>query len=179
MSSISNSNDLFALNRVIETYCLTVTPDTLVNDAITLMLNISYADKEKARCVLVTDECRLVGIQTQIDALRFAASGIISSVKIAEVMRRDVISLKKSPFQDVFTALQVMHQYSISHLPIVDDQNILLGIVQQKNLLQFFADEDNGIIHRLKNANAGCKQEANCISAGEAQIAQIKFDANI
>ena len=179
MSSISNSNDLFALNRVIETYCLTVTPDTLVNDAITLMLNISYADKEKASCVLVTDESRLVGILTQIDALRFAASGKISSVKIAEVMRRDVISLKKSPFQDVFTALQVMHKYSISHLPIVDDQNILLGIVEQKRLLQVFADEDNGIIDRLKNANAGCKREANCISAAEAQIAQIKFDANI
>jgi PAS domain S-box-containing protein len=179
MSSITNPNDLFALNRVIETYCLTVTPDTLVNDAITLMLNISYASDEQASCVLVTQECRLVGILTQIDALRFAASGKTSSVKIADVMRRDVITIKKSPFQDVFTALQVMHQYGISYLPVVDDQNFLLGIVKEKSLLQFFADEDNGVVSRLKNASAGCKLEANSILAAEAQIAQIKFDANI
>ena len=60
------------------------------------MLNISYANDEKASCVLVTEECRLVGILTQVDALRFAASGKISFVKIADVMRRDVITIKKS-----------------------------------------------------------------------------------
>ncbi|MEM6752162.1 MAG: PAS domain S-box protein [Cyanobacteria bacterium P01_C01_bin.38] len=168
MSSITNSNDFFALNRVIETYCLTVTPDTLVNDAITLMLNISYANDKNTNCILVTEECRLVGILTQVDALRLAVSGKVSSVKIADVMRRDVISLKKSPNQDVFTALQVMHQYGISDLPIVDDNNILLGIVAEKSLLQFFANQ--------KNAKPDCKQEANCIAAAEAQI---KFDANI
>ncbi|WP_414623560.1 PAS domain S-box protein [Calothrix sp. CCY 0018] len=178
MSSVTNSHNLFTLNRVIETYCLTVTPDTLVSDAITLMLNISYANDEKASCVLVTEECRLVGILTQVDALRFAASGKISSVKIADVMRRDVISLKKSPNQDIFTALQVMHQYGISHLPVVDDKNILLGIVAEKTLLQVFANEDDGIIHlknRFKNAN-GSKQDINSISAASDQI---KFDANI
>ena len=35
MSSISNLNDLLALNRVLETYYLTVTHDVLENDAIT------------------------------------------------------------------------------------------------------------------------------------------------
>lgn len=168
MSSITNSNDLFALNRVIETYFLTVTPDTLVNDAISLMLNISYANDEKAACILVTEKKRLVGILTQVDALRFAASGKISSVKIADVMRRDVITIEKSPDKNVFTALQLMHRYGISHLPIVDDENILLGIVTEKRLLQLFAEQ--------KDTNTGCKQEANCIAAAEAQI---KFDANI
>ncbi|MGB7376293.1 MAG: CBS domain-containing protein, partial [Rivularia sp. (in: cyanobacteria)] len=138
MSSLTNSNDLFALNRVIETYCLTVTPDTLVNDAITLMLNISYASDEKASCVLVTEDCRLVGILTQADALRLAASGKISSVKVADVMRREVISLKKSSNQDAFTALQVMHQHGISHLPVVDDNGNLQGIIEEKSLLRFF-----------------------------------------
>ncbi|MGB3758398.1 MAG: CBS domain-containing protein, partial [Rivularia sp. (in: cyanobacteria)] len=176
MSSLTNSNDLFALNRVIETYCLTVTPDTLVNDAITLMLNISYASDEKASCVLVTEDCRLVGILTQADALRLAASGKISSVKVADVMRREVISLKKSSNQDAFTALQVMHQHGISHLPVVDDNGNLQGIIEEKSLLRFFVNEDDGIIHKSKNANSDCKQETNSISAAETQI---KFDANI
>ncbi len=177
MSSITNSNDLFALNRVIETYCLTVTPDTLVNDAITLMLNTSYAPDEKTSCVLVTEDCRLVGILTQTDALRLTASDRnLSIVKVADVMRREVISLKKSSNQNVFTALQVMHQHGISHLPVVDDNDNLQGIIEEKSLLRFFVNEDNAIIHKLKKANSNRKQEANSISATKAQI---KFDANI
>ena len=61
-----------------------------------------------------------------------------------------------------------MHQYGISHLPVVDDKNNLLGIVAEKTLLQVFANEDDGIIHlknRFKNANSNRKQEPNSISA--------------
>mgnify|MGYP001799930516 FL=1 len=121
MSSISNLNDLLALNRVLETYYLTVTPDVLVNDAITLMLNVSYANEEKANCVLVTEECRLVGIFTKIDALRLAASGRdLSSIRIGEVMQREVIALQKTPNQDILIALKIMQQHQISYLPFVE-----------------------------------------------------------
>jgi PAS domain S-box-containing protein len=177
MSFITNSNDLFTLNRVIETYCLTVTPDTLVNDAITLMLNISYTSEEKANCVLVIENCRLVGILTQGDALRLTASDRnLSSVKVADVMRREVISLKESLNHDIFTALHLMHQHEISHLPVVDDNNNLRGIIEEKSLLRVFVNQDDGIIYKLKNANSGCQQEVNNISAAEAEI---KFNANI
>ena len=190
MSSITELFDLLALHRVIDTYCLTVSPDTLVSDAITLMLNITYVNEEKANCVLVTEECRLIGIFTQVDALRLAISGKnVSSIKVAEVMESKVISLKKSPNQDIFTALRVMGQHKISYLPIVDEKDNLLGIVEEKSLLQFFVDENDSIIQRLQKqielerqiteleyANADCQQEIKDISAAEAQI---KFDANI
>lgn len=193
MLSITKSNDLLNLNRVIDTYCLTVTPDTLVSHAITLMLNISYANEEKASCILVAQGCSLIGILTQIDALRIAASGKnLSSMTVAQVMRRQVVSLKKSRNQDIFTALQVMRQYRISHLPVVDDKDNLLGIVKQKSLLQVLVDENDGIIQSLQNqfkleqisqlkyANADCKQKMNHISTTEAQINfDTKFDANI
>lgn len=182
--------NLLALHRVVDTYCLTVTPDTLVSDAIALMLNVSYADEDKANCILVTEECRLIGIFSQDSALRLAASGKdLSSIHIAEVMRREVVSLKQSPNQDIFTALRIMRQYKISHLPIVDGKDNLLGIVEEKSLLQVFLNEHDGIIRllqkqielerqirKLQYANADCKQEIEDISAAEAQI---KFDANI
>lgn len=187
MSSITNLNDLFALNRVIETYYLTVTPDVLVNDVITLMLNISYGDEEKANCVLVTEECRLVGIFTKIDGLRLAASGRnLSSTRVGEVMKREVISLQKTPNQDILTALNIMQQHKISYLPVVDNDNILLGIIQRNRILQSLADEDNGILQNtlqniLQNikytkTNTNLKQENHYTSAAEAQI---EFDANI
>ncbi len=174
MLSITNSNSLIDLNRVIETYCLKVTPDTLVSDAITLMLNISYAGEEKASCILVTQKCRLIGILTQADILRLAATGInLSAIKVAEVMKREVISLKKTPNQDIFTVLRIMHQHGISHLPVVDETDNLLGIVEEKSLLQVFVDKHDDIINT--NANADTEQDDR-ISVSEAQI---KFDANI
>ena len=177
MSSITNLNDLLALNRIVETYYLTVTPDVLVNDAITLMLNVSYANEEKANCVLVTEECRLVGIFTKIDALRLAASGRdLSSIRIGEVMQREVIALQKTPNQDILIALKIMQQHQISYLPFVDNDNILLGIIRKKNILQSIADKNNSILQNLKFTNTDFKQENNVISAAEAQIG---FDANI
>ena len=147
MSSIAELFDLFALNRVIDTYCLSVTPDTLVSDAITLMLNISYENEDKATCILVTEEGCLIGILTQVDALRLAASGRnLSSINIAEVMRREIVSLQKSSHHDIFTALRIMRQYEISHLPIVDEKNQLLGIIEEKSLLQFFLNEHDSKI---------------------------------
>ncbi|MEM6401672.1 MAG: CBS domain-containing protein, partial [Cyanobacteria bacterium P01_D01_bin.116] len=177
MSSITNSNDLFALNRVIETYCLTVTPDILVNDAITLILNTNYANKEKSCCILVTEKRRLIGILTKIDALRLAASSRdLSSIRVGEVMKKEVITLKKSLNQDIFTALKIMRQYKISHLPVTDNDNNLLGIIEKKSILQSLADENDGIIQKLKHPKADFKQENNSVWAAEAQI---KFDANI
>ena len=173
MLSITNSNSLIDLNRVIETYCLKVTPDTLVSDAIALMLNIN-AREEKASCILVTHKCRLIGILTQTDILRLAATGRnLSSIKVAEVMTREVISLKKTPNQDIFTALRIMHQHGISHLPVVDEKDNLLGIVEEKSLLQVFVDKDDRIVNI--NANADTEQDDRISVA----LAQIKFDANI
>ncbi|MEO1373566.1 MAG: CBS domain-containing protein [Cyanobacteria bacterium J06635_10] len=147
MSSINELFDLLALHQVIDSYCLRVSPDTSIGDAIALMLNISYTNEEKANCVLVTEECRLVGIFTQVDALRLAISGKnLSSMTVGEVMIREVISLKHETHQDIFTALRVMRQHQISHLPIVDEKDNLLGIVEEKSLLQFFLDQDDSII---------------------------------
>ena len=177
MSSITNLNDLLALNRIVETYYLTVTPDVLVNDAITLMLNVSYANEEKANCVLVTEECRLVGIFTKIDALRLAASGRdLSSIRIGEVMQREVIALQKTPNQDILIALKIMQQHQISYLPFVDNDNILLVIIRISQILESIADKNYGILQNLKHPNTDFKQENNVISASESQI---RFDANI
>ncbi|MEL6461572.1 MAG: PAS domain S-box protein [Cyanobacteria bacterium J06621_15] len=182
MSSIANLNDLFTLNRVIETYFLTVQPDILVNDAITLMLNTSYANEEKADCILVAEKCRLVGIFTKVDALRLAASSRnLSSIRIGEVMKREVVALQNTPNQNIFTALKIMRQHQISYLPFVDGDNNLLGLIQEKNILQSLAEKNDGIFQKPKYIKTNfkqenIKQEKNIISAAEAQI---KFDANI
>src|SRR4028119_338645 len=81
-------------------------------------------------CVLVIEESQLVGVFTERDIVRLTATGIsLTSVKIADVVTRPVVTLRQSQGHDVFTALGLFRQHRIRHLPIVDEQGRPLGIV--------------------------------------------------
>ncbi len=81
-------------------------------------------------CVLVMEKSRLVGVFTERDIVRLTAVGIPwRSLKIADVVQKPVIKLRKSQDYDIFTALGLFRQYRIRHLPIVDDYGEPVGIV--------------------------------------------------
>ena len=96
--------DLFTLNSVIDNSPLTTTPGTLVIDAVALMLsggkcsncNSEFWGKSPQAIntirhpedyVLVVEGLELIGIFTQTDFVKLAASGRnISEIRISEVM---------------------------------------------------------------------------------------------
>lgn len=81
-------------------------------------------------CVLVMEKSLLVGVFTERDIVRLTAVGISwQSLKIADVVQKPVIKLRKSQDYDIFTALGLFRQHRISHLPIVDDYGEPVGIV--------------------------------------------------
>jgi CBS domain-containing protein len=140
------------LYQVIDRYPLTINRDSHVVDAIVMMnqqqshpLEIVYGaeslprNKERKKTssyVLVVEERRLLGIFTLKDVLRLTASGSdLFSTKITEVMTQELITLKESDFQDIATALSILQQHGIHHLPIVDDGEQLVGIVTESALL--------------------------------------------
>lgn len=147
--------DLPNVYHAINRYPVTIEPDSDVVDAIGLMyqkkseilpftsLNVvgnpgnSYL--QKTNCVLVVKAQKVLGIFTERDIVRLTASEIdVSQVKIAQVMTKPVIIMKLSHLQDSLTALSVMHNHQIDHLPIVDDEECLVGVVTVTTLLQGF-----------------------------------------
>ncbi|QSJ18036.1 PAS domain S-box protein [Nostoc sp. UHCC 0702] len=149
--------DLPDLYDVIDYSPLTICPNSYVVDAVILMSQqgsdtLSMASfssssdssrwsQQPTSCILVVEAGHLLGILTHRDIVRITASGMnLSQVKIAEVMTQPVITLVQSPSdsQEIFTALSLLRQYQISHLPIVDEQGQLIGIVNETNLLQAF-----------------------------------------
>ncbi|MEO0970366.1 MAG: CBS domain-containing protein, partial [Cyanobacteria bacterium J06639_18] len=173
--------DFCDLNRVIDVSPLTVTPDTLVVDAIPLMLGEgqNYSNKFGLRgklsqpnktdrnpkdYVLVVEGLSLVGIFTYIDIVRLAGSGInFSGLRISEVMTQQVISLKISPNHDIFTLRSLMHRHEIHHLPILDWEDKLVGIITHNNLQQVFAVEEKtdlipGLQKQLKSQENHLKE---------------------
>lgn len=147
--------DLPTLYHVIDRSPLTISPDSYVVDAIALMnqerinsfaltslhpsLNSSIWRHQGTSYILVVEGKHLLGIFTERDVVRLAASGRdLSRVKMAEVMTPQPVTLTLSEAQDVFTALSLLHQHQIRHLPIVEAGGQLVGIVTETSLLQAF-----------------------------------------
>ncbi|PSB40469.1 diguanylate kinase, partial [filamentous cyanobacterium Phorm 6] len=80
---------------------------------------------------------QLQGIFTERDLVNLIASGKnLKGVTISEVMRQPAVTLTKSETQDIFSALILLGQRRIKHLPILDSQGQLLGVITPESIRQ-------------------------------------------
>ncbi|NEP02733.1 MAG: PAS domain S-box protein [Symploca sp. SIO2E9] len=146
-----------ALEAAIDSHPLRVAPETCLSDVIHLFCQVgtscalsteivakplphqspaqilpatSMGNDSSSSCVLVMEGAKLLGLLTEHDLVKIAASDRkLEAVTAISVIKSRVITLKKSDLQDVFVVLKLFRQHRIRHLPIVDDSEQLLGIV--------------------------------------------------
>ncbi|AUT01084.1 histidine kinase [Nostoc sp. CENA543] len=139
--------DLPNLEQVMEDAPVTVTSDILLIDVIDLMNRTLGIDSSLGAgnlpqqryigCILIVEGKRLIGIFTLKDVVRVIASGQdLSGVRIGEVMTQQVITLTPTPEDTALTALLFMGHHQISHLPVLDAQGELVGLVTQERIRQ-------------------------------------------
>lgn len=140
----------FSLEQVIDCQPLTVALETPLTEVISLMQewgNSCSTNKiaptaetfisTNNSCVLVVQNNRLEGIFTERDLVKLIAADFHRDVTVAEVMTSDdLVTLKLTDSTDVFTALNLLRQNHIRHLPIIDRHDNLIGLVTAKNLRQ-------------------------------------------
>ncbi|OLP19681.1 hypothetical protein BST81_03825 [Leptolyngbya sp. 'hensonii'] len=102
----------------------------------------AIADSPKAEscsqptCALVMASAQLLGIFTSQDVIQAVASKCnLEETTISEVMTTPVVTLNLADLKDASVVLDVMRQYQIHHLPILDEQQQLLGVATCKSLL--------------------------------------------
>ena len=124
-----------------------VNPETTIADAINLMI----ASRVGAVAVVDKDN-KVAGIFTERDVLKkFALSGKNpQKAEIREFMNTPVMMATVST--SAGEALEVMVDKHIRHLPVVDDQTRLLGILSIRNLLQSQVDELRQELDSLETA---------------------------
>ncbi len=144
-------NQRFSLEQAIEANPLIVTPDTALVEVIELMsqgwrriCHLTQNDSATDDSVilpshrsfaLVMQEEQIVGIFTERDIVRLIATGrILKDTTIAEVMSKEVVTLKASEVEDVFTVFSLTCDRKIRHLPIVDEENQLLGVITTEGM---------------------------------------------
>ncbi len=135
------SLDALYLEQIIDRHPLIVAPETPLVEAITLMSkaqshSCSLSAQEHSSYALVMAS-QLLGIFTERDVVRIAATGAnLEQLTVAEVMTQQVITLKANEFQDGFTALNLLRRHRLQHLPIVDEQDCLVGVVTLYGFLE-------------------------------------------
>ena len=153
-------NQFFSLEQVIDRQPITVSGETSLNKVISLMQewgnSCSFIDGEETlatdtdvgsnnSCVLVVEKDkpnglasqRLRGIFTERDLVKLVATGVnTQSVTVGEMMTQEVVSLTHTGEQDIFTALSLLKEHRIRHLPVVSDRQSLIGLITAKSLRQ-------------------------------------------
>ena len=129
---------------------LTIAPEASVVDALRLMSRTQTTcmlasdsrfraprllSDARASCVLVMDRDRVAGIVTEGDIVRLSVQGAcLATLCVADVMTQSVLTLPQSKLADLFIPLNLFQQYQIRHLPILDDQDRLVGLLTQESL---------------------------------------------
>lgn len=122
---------------------LVVSPEISVMEALTQMNEARAHSHPSGRssCVLVIEHEQLVGIVTAGDILRLSAQQqCLADLVLREVMSHCEITLYESAFTDLLGAIHLLQTHQIRHLPILDEQERLVGLVTHESLLQAITD---------------------------------------
>lgn len=91
----------------------------------------------------------IVGVLTQRDLYRSSLTSLLASwtenkefldsVKVSEVMTKNVITI--SPEVTIEEAAKVMIHKKVGCLPVVKDNNKLIGLITETDVLQYFVEQ--------------------------------------
>lgn len=98
---------------------------------------------ESHSAVLVLEQGQLVGIFTEQDLVRLTATQTdLRGIEIGSVMTRNPHTLVLSAAETVISALSVLEQFKIRHLPIIDDRAQLVGTISSDAIRQILQPAD-------------------------------------
>ena len=83
--------------------------------------------------VIVDDVGRPIGIFTERDLLRLVAQGASLDSPVDSVMSRDLVVVKD--VEGVVRAAMLMSEHRIRHLPVVDDEGKLMGVISVRDVV--------------------------------------------
>ncbi|MGD8507069.1 MAG: CBS domain-containing protein [Candidatus Bathyarchaeota archaeon] len=114
--------DLMAENVV------TTNEETTIEDAVKLLFK-----KHAEALVIIDNGRRCKGIFTERDILRSVAKKVPLDTHLKKVMSKNVLTVRK---EDSFAkAKRLMVSHSIRHLPVVDEEGYLVGMMTMRKIL--------------------------------------------
>jgi PAS domain S-box-containing protein len=96
-----------------------------------------FLQESRSSCVFVVEDRKVIGIMTERDVVRLSAqTQNLDLLLVSEVMAQPLVTLHESALTDLFLAVNLIQQFHIRHLPILDEQDCLVGMVTNESLRQ-------------------------------------------
>ncbi len=131
MFTLHNALTQIELKSVIIRNPLVVAPETMVMEAIAQM------SEERSPYVLVAENEQLLGVFTEQDVVKLLVQQQpLDRLMMREVMVHPVITLREADFTDLSLAINLLQKYHIRQLPIVDNCDVIVGLVTYESLHQ-------------------------------------------
>ncbi len=104
-----------------------------VGEAIELMR------RERVGCLLVCNKGKLVGVFTERDLIhRILGTGRALTVPMVECMTSDPVTIQRK--DTIRVAMKRMQAGGYRHLPVVDDNNIPVGVLSVKRIVHYLVE---------------------------------------
>ena len=118
--------------------------EIMTNATVTDSTTVSLASaaalmwRQQTGSLVIVEDDEIVGIVTERDVLRTVAAGKdLDTVAVGDVMSTDVVTT--TPDTPVRDAARLMARDWIRHLPVVESDGRLVGIVSQRDITGVFA----------------------------------------
>ena len=107
---------------------VTVSGDTSIKEAIQTLYH-----KHIGSIVVIDKEGKCEGIFTERDAIRVVATEVTLSTPLKEVMTTNLRTVEEGA--TFAQAKNIMRSHSIRHLPVIDEQGHLIGLLSLRSIL--------------------------------------------
>jgi signal transduction histidine kinase len=125
------------LENAIARLPLLVSPNTPILDAIGLM------SENRSSYILISEEQKLLGILTERDIVKITFHQMpLEGIPISQIMTSDVIALTLEEARDIFSVLSLQRSSQIRHLPILDSDKNIIGIITPESVRQVLKATD-------------------------------------
>lgn len=123
---------------------ITISPEATVFDAAVLMTD------RRVGSLLVVEDGRLVGMLTERDFLTNVVTEQrdAHTMLVCELMERDVVCCR--PYTDMEEAKSVMKNRRVRHLPVMNDEDELVGLISIGDLNAYHTDAQERTIYQLQ-----------------------------
>jgi PAS domain S-box-containing protein len=182
MSTIANAFTANDLKSAIVRNPLVVSAETPVMEAIAQMSGLriicasdhsgevdNVHQEARSSCVLVMGADKIIGILTERDVVRLCAKErSLNNLPVSEVMISPVSTLQETDLTDLFSAVNLLQQSRIRHMPIVDHHDRLLGIITHESLRQLARPVDLlrlRLVSEVMTANVVCAEPSTSMLA--------------
>ncbi|MBD2101426.1 PAS domain S-box protein [Leptolyngbya sp. FACHB-261] len=123
------------LAQVMQPCLLSLAPSTSIQAAIQAMR------QSQTSYILVLEKQQLAGIFTERDVVRATAAGLTKigpaqTVTLGDLMTRQVLTLSETEIEaaDIFTVLRQLQQHKIRHLPVLNEQQQVVGVITPQSI---------------------------------------------